>query len=122
MSDYQKGRYDELVERYKELLEMYKSLQCQATVSTPRSGISRAQVSNYAGVKIDPGIIWVTIGGASIIFAVLARYFLGFTPSTFALTIAAFGFLYDLLSHGLLYGLLSHVRRKLEEKKSQPPA
>ena len=108
--DYQKGRYDELVERHKELLEMYKNLQWQAMTNVPRSGISGAQVSYYAGNRIDSKTIGLTIGGGGITFSILS-YFLGLTPLTFGVTISVFG---------LLYGLFSYLRREPEEKKPQP--
>ena len=70
--DYQKGRYDELVERHKELLELYRNLQWHALTSIPRAGVSGAEVHYYGGVKIDPKTIGLTIGGGGIAFSILA--------------------------------------------------
>ena len=98
MSDYQKGRYDELVERHKELLEIYRNLQWNVMTNIPRSGVSGGQVIYHAGAKIDSKIIGLTIGGGGITFSVLS-YFLGLTPWTVGTTIATFGLLYGLLSY-----------------------
>ena len=110
--DYHKGRYDELVERHKEVLEMYKQLQWEMHTSnlTSGSGVHGAEVNYYAGVKVDPKTIGLTIGGGGITFSILA-YLLGIVPLTFGLTISAFG---------LLYGFLSYIRKDPEQKTATP--
>jgi hypothetical protein len=97
-ADYQKGRYDELVERHKELLELFKSLEMHALINVPRSGVSGAVVNYQSGLKINPKVIGGTLGGTGITFSVLAQ-FLGLVPVTFGVSLAMFGFLYGILAH-----------------------
>lgn len=98
--DYQKGRYDELVERHKELLEIYKNLQWQALTNIPRSGVSGAMVNYHTGLNVNPKVIGWSLGGTGISFSVLA-FFLGLVPITFGVSLSVFGLLYGLLTHFL---------------------
>jgi hypothetical protein len=104
-TDYQKGRYDELVERHKELLEMYRNLEWQAFVNVPRSGISGAMVHYYSGVKFDSRAIGLTIGGTGIAFSILA-FLYGLIPVTVGITLAVFG---------VLFGLTSYLKKETAE-------
>jgi hypothetical protein len=106
-ADYQKGRYDELVERYKELLEMYRSLQWNVISSMPRAGISGAQVQYYSGTQIDSKTVGWAIAGGGLTFSIFAYYF-GLVPLTFGATFSALG---------LIYSILSTLLKKPEDKK-----
>ena len=109
--DYQKGRYDELVDRHKELLEMYKNLQWTAMMNVPRSGISGAEVHYYGGVRFDPRAIGLTIGGTGITFSLLS-FFLGLVPLTFGVTISVFG---------VLFGVASYLKKEAIKEMPQIP-
>ncbi len=98
MSNYDKGRYDELLERYKGFQQMYEKLFWEFSTSLHTGKISGAQVHYYAGIRVDPSTVGLIIGGGGIAFSVLS-YFLGLTPPTFGVTILVFGFLYSLISH-----------------------
>ena len=108
--DYQKGRYDELVERHKELLGLYNNLQWQALTNVPRSGVSGGMVNYHAGVDVNPKTIGWSLGGTGITFSVLA-YFLGLVPLTFGVSLSVFG---------ILYGLLSYFLKEPEQKEERP--
>jgi hypothetical protein len=113
-AEYQKGRYDELVERHKELIEMYKNLQWTAMMNVPRAGVSGAEVHYYGGVKFDTRAIGATIGGTGIAFS-LMTFAIGLVPLTFGISFAVFG---------VLFGLTSYLRRETKETSNPqlPPA
>src|SRR4030042_4779154 len=110
-AQYQKGRYDELIERKKDLLEMYKNLQWQAIMNVPRAGISGAEVHYYSGAKLDPRAIGLTVSGSGIAFSILA-FFLGLVPLTFGVTISVFG---------ILFGVTSYLKKETPKEVSQAP-
>jgi hypothetical protein len=110
-ADYQKGRYDELVERHKELLLLYQRLEWMTMTSIPRSGISGAEVHYYGGIRLDPRAIGLTIGGTGVAFSILA-FSLGLVPLTFGVTISVFG---------ALFGLTSYLKRETTKEAPQPP-
>lgn len=110
-ADYQKGRYDELVQRHKEMIELYKHLlwQMQTSQLTNGSGVHGAEVNVYAGSKIDPRAVTWSIGIASIAFTVLA-FFIGFAPLTFGVPISLFS---------ILFGLSVHLSKKKNDRENQ---
>lgn len=110
-AQYQKGRYDESIERHKELLEMYRNLQFQAIVNVPRAGISGAEVHYYSGAKLDPRAIGLTISGSGITFSILA-FLLGLVPLTFGVTISVFG---------ILFGVTSYFKKETIKEVPQAP-
>jgi hypothetical protein len=113
MSDeYQKGRYDELVERHKELIGLYQHLlwQMQTTQLTSGPGFHGAEVNVYAGSKIDAKAIAWSVGSASAVFSILA-YYVGLVPLTFGVTVFVFS---------LILGLSIHFMKKKEDKENQP--
>lgn len=69
-AEYQKGRYDELVERHKELLDLYTRLvwQMQTSQLTSGPGFHGAEVNVYAGTRVDPKAIAWSLGFASAVF------------------------------------------------------
>ena len=116
--DYQKGRYDELVERHKELLELYRNLEWHALTNIPRSGVSGGMVNYHAGVDVNPKTIGWSLGGTGIAFSVMA-YFLGLVPITFGVALSVFGILYGVLSH-FLKGETEREERPIIPRKSPP--
>ncbi|MGA2680640.1 MAG: hypothetical protein ABSF44_02445 [Candidatus Bathyarchaeia archaeon] len=110
--DYQRGRYDELVERHKELLQLYQNLiwQMQTTQLTSGSGVHGAQVNVYAGSKIEAKTITWAIGLASVAFSILA-YFVGLVPVAFGVAITVFS---------VSFGIGLYLSKKKEDKENQP--
>jgi hypothetical protein len=96
--EYQKGRYDELVERHKELLDLYRGLQQQmhSTYLTSGGGVHGAEVHYYTGTRINTKTIGLTFSTAGISLT-LANYFFGLSVLTLGLTISATGIVFSLL-------------------------
>lgn len=96
--DYQKGKYDELVERHKELLGLYQNLQHQMQTSymTSGAGVHGAEVHYYTGTRINTKTIGLTFSAAGISLT-LANYFFGLSVLTLGLTISATGIVFSLL-------------------------
>jgi hypothetical protein len=110
--DYQRGRYDELVERHKELLQLYQNLlwNIQTSQLTRGAGVHGAQVNVYAGSKIDAKTITWAIGLASVAFSTLA-YFVGLVPVAFGVAISVFS---------VSFGIGLYLNKKKEDKENQP--
>ena len=91
---------------------MYKNLQWQIQTSnlSSGSGIHGAQVTVYSGSKIDPKTVTWSIGGASVVFSILA-YFIGLVPLALGASIAVFS---------LIFGLTVYFSKKKDEKENQP--
>jgi len=110
--EYQRGRYDELVERHKELLELHRHLlwEMQTTQLSSGAGVHGGQVNVYAGSKIDSRAIAWSIGSASAVFSVLA-YFVGLVPLALGVAITVFS---------LVFGLSLYLTKNKEEHEHQP--
>jgi hypothetical protein len=110
-ADYQKGRYDELLERHKEMVELFKHIlwQMQTSQLTSGSGVHGAQVNVYAGSKIDAKTVIWSISLASIVFSVLV-YFMGLVALAFGASIAVFS---------LSFGILLYINKKKEDIENQ---
>jgi len=110
-ANYQKGRYDELVERHKELLGLYERLlwQMQTSQLTGGPGFHGAEVNVYAGSKIDPKAIMWSIGVASAVFSILAFY-AGLVPLAFGVAVFVFSF---------VLGLSTYFMKKKEDRENQ---
>lgn len=111
-AEYQKGRYDELVERHKELLDLYTRLvwQMQTSQLTSGPGFHGAEVNVYAGTRVDPKAIAWSLGFASAVFSILA-YYIGLVPVAFGTAIVVFSF---------VLGLSIHFMKKKEDRENQP--
>jgi hypothetical protein len=110
-ADYQKGRYDELVEQHKEMVELFKHLlwQMQTSQLSSGSGVHGGQVNVYAGSKIEAKTVVWSISLASIVFSVLV-YFLGLVALAFGVSIAVFS---------LSFGILLYVSKKKDDVENQ---
>ncbi len=80
--DYQKGRYDELVDRHKELLEMYQRLLHEKPM-----GVHGASVNYFAGPKINPKTVGLTFSAGAIALAISQNFF-GFSIFTASISVA----------------------------------
>lgn len=113
-ADYQKGRYDELVERHKELLQLYQNMiwQMQTTQLSNGSGVHGGQVNVYAGSKIEARTITWALGLASTAFSIIAYFIgLGLVPLAFGAAVSIFS---------VSFGIGLYLSKKKEDKENHP--